>query len=356
MALKVFYPFRSSENGGAQKSLLRLLDLFADEVEALILAPEGPFLEEAREQGRAVRVWPRDFNHPLSLFEFARLLKKERADLVHLHASRLLAFPGRFFSIPVIDRVNMSLRRDTAARGKAFDAFLYRQMDALIAVSHDIRRQLLRIGIAKERVQVIHNGVAHENFTEKRAYELGNPPRLGTLARLHPQKGLDILLDALAFLPDVHCHIAGEGPERRRLEQSISEKGLARRVHLEGQLKDPRPFLEGLDLYVQSSRYEPFSNASLEALASGLPVAASDVDGTREMIRHEENGLLFPPENPRALADCLEKYLENPELRRRCGQRARRHVAEHFSQSLWARKTLELYKNCIGPVGRGGTP
>lgn len=200
-------------------------------------------------------------------------------------------------------------------------------------------RRHYRIGRAAHSV-VIYNGIDAERFLRPVA-PLPLPAtwhagRLvaGTIGQLRPEKGQLTLLRALALLRDrglqIGLLIVGAGPERTALEKEIARLALADRAHLTGQLRDVRPCLAAMDLFVLPSRSETFSNAALEAMASGLPVICTSVGGMPEMLRHG-GGLLVPPENPEALAGCIAELAADAALRMRLAAEARRAVARHFT-------------------------
>ena len=139
----------------------------------------------------------------------------------------------------------------------------------------------------------------------------------GTVARLHPQKGIRHLIDAFALLradfPDLKLLVVGDGPERANLANQATALGVSQDVIFAGQKNPPVHCLRLMNVFVLPSLYEGFPNALLEAMAALVPVVASDVGGVGELVRHEENGLLVPPGSPSTLADAIRSLLLNPE-------------------------------------------
>lgn len=140
-------------------------------------------------------------------------------------------------------------------------------------------------------------------------------PVIGALGRLHEQKGFDILLQAVAVLRDegidFALRIAGDGPARGELEALTATLDLTDRVTFCGWVSPATPYLAGLDLFVMSSRYEPFGLVVIEAMAAGLPVVASAIEGPVEILRDGHFGLMFPNEDVTALASALKSALGN---------------------------------------------
>ncbi|MBA2935575.1 glycosyltransferase family 4 protein [Sphingomonas sp. CGMCC 1.13654] len=166
-----------------------------------------------------------------------------------------------------------------------------------------------------------------------RPWRPGETVRIGSLGRLHPVKGFDVLIDALARLPTDTPRptvvIAGEGSERAALDQRARSAGVA--VDLAGYSDDPHTFLAGLHLYVQPSRSEGLCVAAHEAMQAGLPVVASAVGQLPYSIADRRSGLTVPPGDPDALAAALAALLREPSRLETMGRQARADVLDRFS-------------------------
>jgi glycosyltransferase involved in cell wall biosynthesis len=174
------------------------------------------------------------------------------------------------------------------------------------------------------------------------------------LAALHRRKGLDVLLEALARPAlrgaELRLWIAGEGPERHRLEQLIAARGLASRVRLLGRREDKADLLAACDLLVLPSRREGLGVAALEAMACARPVLASRVGGLADAVAHERTGLLVPPEDPDALAAALARLLADPALRDRLGAAGPARIAEGFTAAQMSDAYARLYRELLAEV------
>ena len=177
---------------------------------------------------------------------------------------------------------------------------------------------------------------------------------VGATARLSPEKGLSYLIDAFARLRDrygdrIRLRIAGEGPERRALEQQIARLGLADVVELAGWLDhDNVPaFLRDLDIFVLPSTWEGFGVSAVEASATGLPVVASNVHGIPDAVLDGKTGLLVPPKDPAALATALSHLIDDPALRTRLGAAGRDFVARNYDWRQNVRQMELLYERLI---------
>ncbi|OGD11773.1 MAG: hypothetical protein A2Y86_06315 [Candidatus Aminicenantes bacterium RBG_13_62_12] len=171
---------------------------------------------------------------------------------------------------------------------------------------------------------------------------------IGTIARLHRQKGLSYLLRAIPEIlrahPGARVVIAGGGPLRRRLEDEARRLGVGDAALFLGERTDAPALLGLFDVFVLSSLWEGLPYVLGEAAAAGIPILATDIEGTREVIRDGENGLLVPPADPAALALAVNLLLGDTALRRRLAASARKAIKEHFDLALMLRLTGALYR------------
>ena len=226
---------------------------------------------------------------------------------------------------------------------------------AFVAVSGTIREELEGTGIPPRLVRCIPNGVDTRRFApsdpaERRRLRraLGVPPVPAVVyaGRLAPEKGVDVLLDGWAAarsrgLVATLC-LVGEGPERPALERRARDHGILGAVRFAGPASDVAPWLGAADAFVLPSRLEGLSVALLEAMATGLPVIASDVGGTREAAGGA--AVLVPPADPGALADALVAVLSDPGVAAALGEAARRRVLSRYGIQQVARRHLDLYR------------
>jgi len=214
---------------------------------------------------------------------------------------------------------------------------LYRRAKALVVQSVAVRQWAEEIA-PPSRVYVIPNPVSAVPPGENEHDGIAvTKPFVVAMARLVPQKGIDLLIEAFARCAQTRAQwslvILGEGAEREALTEQVARLGVAQRVHLPGRLKTPAGVLRKAELFVLSSRHEGFPNALLEAMCLGLPAISFDCpSGPDEIIRHGVDGVLVPPEDVAALADAMGRLMDDEHERRRLGERATQ-VAERFSMA-----------------------
>lgn len=225
--------------------------------------------------------------------------------------------------------------------------------DYTICVSQGIKEGTRRMPFVRSKISLIYNGVELAPLLTREAARAHLAPNvslpfwIGTVAELHPNKHLDLLIEAFALIthdyPDVYLAIIGEGSERERLEQLITTHDLKDRIALCGHQEPAIQYLSAFDIFVLPSRTEALGYVLLEAGLARLPVVASAVGGIPEVIRHEETGLLFPSGDTGALTAALTRYLDDPGLREHMGNALYEHVTKHFSKERMVRKTLAQY-------------
>ena len=258
-----------------------------------------------------------------------RLVGATRPDVVvsflnYTNVLVLLACRGT--SVPVI----VSERLDPRVVGigpvwGAFRRLTYRRAAALVAQTPTAGRALG--SLAPGRLHVIPNPVQRPATREYDARADRDGHTILCVGRLHPQKGFDVALQALARLEGEarswRLVILGEGAERARLAALCERLGLDGRVAMPGQVPDPWPWLRAADIFLLPSRSEGFPNALCEAMAAGLPVVATDcLSGPADIITPEVDGLLTPPGDPDAMAAALTRLIASPDLRAALAGRA----------------------------------
>ena len=283
-------------------------------------------------------------------------IQRERPDILHghlPHASWMARWIRLFARTPVvIDTIHTS---SIGSIGRVLGYRLSRWLpDGVTAVSQDVADAYGRAKmVSVERLEVIPNGIpvnvinSEPNVRIQLRTQIGLADEFLWLAvgRLDNVKDYPTLLQAFANLhPSTHLAIAGAGSCETALLELANSLGLQSRVHFLGFVTNVPDWLQAADGFVQSSQWEGLPMALLEAFACALPVVATDVPGTRELVQHEKNGLLVPPHSPRALSMAMSLVVEMQRSDRiAMGLRARSVVIDRFSLDRVLAKWEALY-------------
>lgn len=236
-----------------------------------------------------------------------------------------------------------------------FDAIVRRVMCAaprVVAQSLEVEEIALSMGVPRERIVRIPNGVELGEFAGERAVDPARPV-VGSLAMLNGRKGFDVLIDAFRDVRARHPHarlcIAGDGELRAALLEQIRGSGLNGSAELVGLVdgEAKRRFLASLSLFVSAARYETFSNANLEALAAGCPMVATAIGGNREIVREGVNGKLVPAEDARTLGAAISSALDD-RARLEAWSRGSRAVAAEYAWGGVVARYESLYAEVAG--------
>jgi glycosyltransferase involved in cell wall biosynthesis len=332
-----------------------------------VTEPARSALERLRAAGVRVVGVPRrsrlSFRPWLRLIRF---LRSERVDVVHAHkyGSNVWAVIfGRLSGVPVVvAHEHVWSFKGGYARRIIDRELIARFSDAFIAISEGTRRAMIeRERIPPEDVTFIPNGIPDvpEGDGPRARSRLGlgaDDPVVGSVAALRPQKALDVLVRAAAVmraqLPGLRVLIAGEGPERRRLERLIDQLGLAGTVRLLGYRTDVPDLLAAMDVAVCCSDFEGQPLSVMEYMDAGLPVVATRVDGVTELIDDGRTGVLVDSRDPEALADAVTALLRDPDRAGELGRGAREERRRRFGIDAWVQRIEELYDELLARRAR----
>ncbi|MCX4746103.1 glycosyltransferase [Kitasatospora sp. NBC_01287] len=339
----------------------------------LACPPGGRLGPRAGAAGAELLEWPaRRAPGPSVPGEAARLRRLVQAaapDLVHLHSAKAglagrLALRGRIPTVFQPHAWSFAAATGTLATASTrWERYATRWAAAVLCVSEQERQDGEAAGISAP-FAVVPNGVdlAHHTPTERRAARLSlgldlSEPLAVCVGRLCRQKGQDVLLASwpavLRRVPSARLALVGGGPDAQALAAQARALPEPYRVHLAGEVADPRPWLAAADLVVLPSRWEGMALAPLEAMAMARPVIVTEVPGAREQLPPEqrETGLV-PVEDPAALTDALAEALADPLECARRGVAARAWVAGRHDVRTVVARVSELYQKSI----TGGQP
>lgn len=364
----------TAQRGGAEQHILTLLKGLDRQCFRLYFVCTPELIESmGREIPEDVRVFPLRLQNPLQIMaaiRFAGILRRERIDILHSHlfyGSRYASPIGWACRIPVVietPHVRESWRSGWKANF-AVDRAISRFVTQYIAVSEanaEYLKQEKRL--PADKVYVIQNGCDAGRFLSARTdlsalrKRLGfspSDPLLVIPARLEPQKGHSVLIEALPDVlrefPSVRVICVGDGALRKQLEAAVSERSLGDSVRFVGFQSNMEDWLALGDVTVLPSLYEGLPLVAMESLAACRPVVATAVDGTPEVVVNGQTGLTVPANDPAELAAAICCLLRSPETRERMGLCGRKHVLRHFTEQLQIQRTQDLYRGALNSAG-----
>lgn len=361
--------------GGTEKHVLDLARAFKAQHRVAVCAPPDRLLPAFEEEGVPVYTFPHLEEAPLAgVRQFSRAVRRaaaeQGADIVHVHAANELLLLARllFPRCPLIFTVHGFF--GPSARIDYFTASLVGRLcaDRIICVSPVDARRLVDLGVRRERVAVVPNGVSdplarvqgaasrHRESLKPEESGAGSSPGegsrpvvVGTIARLERQKRVDVLLRAAAAVRrrgyPLRLIIVGDGSLRRSLAELAASEGMAD-VEFTGFLDEEAKnrVLTSLDVFVLPSEAEAFPLVCLEAMAAGKPVLATAVGGVPDQVEDGVTGYLVPPGEVGALAERLAVLVSDASLRARMGAAARKRYEERFTVKAMARATWAIYE------------
>lgn len=300
--------------------------------------------------------------------QLLKILEKARPALLHAHdykANLVTLLASRKQSIPCVATVHLHTQTDWKLQFyRVLDLAILRAFDHVILVSGALQSGLLRGSLAAGRVTVIANGIDAQAF----AGQVNSDPvvtreALGladgqliilAIGRLTTQKGFEYLIQAAptvkAKRPQAHFLVAGDGPERARLEHLAAALGIADSVTWLGHREDVANLMATADVVVLPSVREGTPYVLLEALALARPVVATRVGGIPDVVRDGQTGLLVPPRDPAALTRAITWMLDHPAEAAIMGVCGRDLVEREFSAETMARRTAAVYREVLAKV------
>ena len=259
---------------------------------------------------------------PIATWRLRGHVRKHQSEMIIAHGTRAMRYAARLSGVKRIGVLhNTRFKPDMAA------------MDGFIAVSPRVAASAAA-RFPDKRVEMVPNMVRVGEGVMRPFFR--DPPTLGSLGRLHRNKGYDVLLKALAtpalLAKPWRFILGGDGPERASLEREAQSLGIADRVHFAGWVSDRHAFFNTLDLFILPSREEPFGIVLIEAMAEALPVIVTDTDGPSFIVRDGETGFMVERENVDALAKAIRDALDRPGDATAKGNAGYRDVKARFSR------------------------
>ena len=368
--IRVLYLVDNLSFGGGERGCGQLsTGLNRDRFQTCLAAHPGGKLEEIVRQG-GIQFFPLDMSRKFNFTTWRQLrglISENGINIVHsegMRADFLARLACRNIpSTAVICTVAMLIEGYDVSPLKKIvykiaDRFSSRYVTHYIAVSKALKQRLVgELGIPADRVSVIYNGVELDQYnpnlytSDDARRSLGIPdggPLVGTIGRLVYQKNFSCFLKAAHHVhlkrKQVKFVIVGHGEEESHLKSLAESLGISQVCTFAGLRFDTAKVLSALDIFVLPSILEGLPRIVIEAMAMERPIVATDIDGVREELRHDETGLLVPPADPAALAEAILSLLDNQEKARRLGRAARKDAEQRFNLERTLMDVETLYE------------
>jgi len=359
--------------GGGQAILLSLArGLDRDKFDVSIAAQGGgPLEDEARRLGFLFRTLP--FGKKMSRGVVGTItdnLRRDPPDVLHTHGGvaglygRLAARRAKIRAVVhTIHGIHYLHYRNPALRlvYAALERYCSRFTDTVVLVSEgDLAKAKKRRLAPDAKLKLVLNGADVSRLeTEEFRVKAGEawsrlnlrPPVIGTVARLHRQKGVIHFVRAAVALRDSHPEaqivVVGGGGLEAKLRAEAKKLGLDRRFAMLGERSDARELLSLFDVFVLPSLWEGLPLVLIEAAALGKPIVATDIDGNREIVSAGQTGLLVDPGDPAAIASAVNRLLDDPALSARLAACARAEIPPRFGLDRMVRAYEEVYRTAL---------
>lgn len=344
--------------GGAERLLVDLLkniDRDKFNVEVICLIKGGDFVEDLAEIDVPVKILGKRGKLGLAMmWRLKKYLVETQPDIVHTH---LFAgdFWGRVAAYLAGVKIIISTEHNiNTSEGKLKDwlkSKTNRLATKIIAVSRSVKNYTIKkYQTPAEKISVIYNGIDISRFSFE-SVDFNNKIIFGTVGRLTKQKGHKYLISAFKKvsqkLPEAELWIVGEGELRDDLTKQIAKLNLTEKVKLLGTRKNIPAMLNEFDIFVMPSVWEGLGIVVLEAMASGLPIIASDVDGLSELVKDNQNGLLFESKNIEQLSQKMTELVQNETLADKFSRAGREMVENNFDLKKVVREYEEVYVDVL---------
>ena len=354
----------TATHGGMENQIIALLkNLPAQQFTVTCICPcESPFTKSLRDLGvEHVYVTPlADDPHWRSIQLVMEAVRLHKIDIIHAHMPKshvLAGIAGALVHKPVVATVH-GMHVTPHELGVALAVRSH-----LIANCQETYIQALALGVPKERVNLIHNGVDPDVFNPnksgKKFRELMGIPATATLVgfvgRLEHEKGPDLFLRAADYIhhlrPEVHFAIVGDGSMREKLGAMSRQMRLGRQLHFADWATDTAAVYPSFDIVAHTSRSDGTSLVLLEAMACGRPVVGMGIGGVREIIENEHGGMLVEPGDWEGLGNQVLSLLKQPDLLKKMGVAARRRIEEKFTVLSNSLQTADLLRK-VGALAK----
>lgn len=350
--------FDASARGGSSASLAVLLGALDPAFDVTVMGTSDEMVHwvAAARPGSETRVLSpvRSKLDLRAIRKHVRVIRELRPDILHVNldnpwTSQYGLLAGLITRTPMVSVLHLPTppwrrRQQWLVRPVA------RRVKAYVCVSHHSARFAeSMLDMEPGSARVIHNGMPVPRLLAPPApLSPRGTLRIGAVGRLDPQKGLDVLIEAMVALPGCHLVLVGDGPDRAELEAMVRARSLSDRVEFAGWIDGPWTAKWAFDVVAMPSVNEGFPLVIVESMLAGIPVVASHVGGIPEIVVPGSTGFLVPPQDSGALVEALQTMAEDPDLRQAMAATCRSVALEQFTAEAMAARYEALYLEVRG--------
>lgn len=325
-------------------------------------------IEEAQKNNLRTEVINLAFRFDIfAIVKLKGLLAKYNIDILHCHdyKANLIGFlASRFKRVNLVTTLHGWTKANLKVRCYEYlDAIIMKNFNKIIVVSNQIREDLLKKNFTEQKIIVIHNAVDVSYFGQKTDDALrykekfgisGNCRIIGTVGRLSSEKGQKYLIEAaeevLRIFPEVVFLLVGDGAEGKMLKNIVYAKGLEKHIAFAGfcPVQEMKNMYSLMDIFILPSLTEGISLVLLEAMAMGIPVIATKVGGTNEIIEHGRTGYLIPPADKQAISEAIINLLNDEITAQSIAKAGQDRVKKEFSVNRMVKEIEEAYRGLVG--------
>lgn len=370
--MKILHLISGGDTGGAKTHVLSLLSELQKKIDVKIICfMKEDFYYEAKERGIDIEVYEQRKRYDLSVIK--RLLaeiKDKKYDLIHCHGARanfMASLLKVSYKIPSITTIHSDYKldfQDNRYKNLVYtniNTIALKFMDYYIGVSDSFKNMLIDRGFDPNRIFTVYNGIEMDlmkesteplDFLNRYNITLKEDTILvGTLSRLHPVKGIDVLIKGAKKVIDQRTNvkfiIGGDGTEAHTLKELTRELEIEENVHFLGFVNEPSNLLNSIDINTITSYSESFPYAIMEGGAFKKPIVASNVGGIGDLVIEGETGLLFKAGDHEGLASQLVRLVDDADLRKKLGENLYDSVSKNYSAESMANKHISIYKQIL---------
>ena len=362
--IKVLEVINSLKIGGAELLLRNFVieakknNQYTVDVCTLYATNDAKNIEEIKKKN--VRIWTLDLKNKYNIFSVIKIrniIQREKYDIIHVHlfpASAIVALSSLFLkkSIVYLFTIHSTFNRRRSIKiFKIIDGLIYHRYVKIICISKQVQNSLIKwVPKIKEKIEIIPNGIpmnskSNDNPLMKKYDVL-------FVGRLVQQKGIIFLLEAVSILQKkykkiIRVAVVGDGPLKKELIKVCEELKIKDSVEFLGFQRDVDQIMRSSRVLVLPSLWEGFGLVLLEAMKNKLPIIATNVGGIPEIITDGHEGILVPKENPKILANSINRLLENSKLRNQFIQNAYKKVQNHYSIEKYTHNMFNLYSKMM---------